>query len=410
MTRIEAFVLALTSLAFGAFAQAGPTPRYRVVEVVAPSEAGTCLPGYAVRITGGGVSDRGVVPGNLLCYGNSEFANGVILPTMSVTQAFVWNRITGATEVVPPPENLTPYLFGIDAGGSVYGWMSNQTGLNGVKWTLAGGFETVITKAPDCFVNVGLAIGGDAAGNIVGAAYRQDGVSEFPGDFTCVLRWVFRDASGNEIVGPAQIQTPARMNQSNVVVGQVNKSATKWLPLANNALVTLDQASPGFMSYALGINDGNVVVGVAGLDTSNGTCWSDAVGMVWAGDDEGRTLPSLPRMTNSEAWSIDDRGTIYGFSGLGADTCAKRSWEANRGTIWRGFRAHDVNKLLAGYPRVTITNAAHVNSRGQIVAYGFRTGDPLKDCPEVGSSPESGDPYLIPGKCRDQRLYLLTPL
>ena len=189
----------------------------------------------------------------------------------------------------------------------------------------------------------------------------------------------------------------------------VDNSAVKWLPLEGNALVTLDQASPGFMSYALGINNRNVIVGLAGIDTGDGVCWSDAVGLVWGRDNESRTLPSLPRMTNSEAWAIDDEGTIYGLSSMGRDSCNKRSREATRGTIWRHFRAYGLNELLVGPPRVTITAATHVNSKGQILAYGFRTKDPRKNCPRLVTSPDA-DPYLLPEKCRDQRLYLLTPL
>jgi hypothetical protein len=410
MTKIDVFALAVTSLAVGAFAQASPPPKYRVTEVAAPSATtDTCLPGYAISMTGGGVSDRGTVPGNILCYGNVNVGNGVVLPSRSVTQAFVWSRFAGAMEVAPPPESSTPTLFNIDSHGTVYGWMGDSTGINGMRWTPWAGFETVITRSPDCFLNISFAIAGNAAGNIAGAAYRQNG-TEFPTEWTCDFRWVFRDALGTEIVGPQQSQTPSRMNQHNVVVGQVNQSAVKWLPQQGNAVIMLDQASPGFMSYALGINNRNVVVGMAGVDAGQAGCWSDAVGMVWGRDNEGRSLPSLPRLTNSEAWSIDDEGTVYGLSSTGADSCAKRSWEANRGTIWRHFRTYDLNKLLIGPPTVTITNAAHVSSKGQILAYGFRTRDPVKDCPELGASPDDGAPILIPQKCRDQRLYLLTPL
>src|SRR4029079_6538285 len=98
MTRTHVFALVLASLAAGAFAKANPAPKYRVTEVAAPSEADTCLPGYAINISVVGVIDRCVSPGNLLCYVNSEFANGVVLPTMSVSQAFVWNRVAGAME------------------------------------------------------------------------------------------------------------------------------------------------------------------------------------------------------------------------------------------------------------------------------------------------------------------------
>ncbi len=409
MTKSHAIALVLTSFAPGAFAKDGPAPKFRVMEIPA-LEAGTCLPGYAISMAAGGISDRGVVPVNFSCYSNTEFPNGVVLPTMNVARAFVWSRSAGATEVSPTPEGSTAYLFGIDSGGTVYGWLGDQTGLTGVKWSLAGGFETVITKSPDCFLNISFATSGNAAGNIVGAAYRQDGVSEFPNEFTCTLRWVFRDAAGNEIVGPAENRTPGGMNQRNVVVGQVNNSAVKWLPLKGNALVTLDEASPGFVSHAFGINNANVVVGSAGVETGQAGCSSDAVAMVWGRNNEGRSLPSLRRMTNSEAWSIDDQGIIYGLSSMGADNCGKRSWEATRGTIWRHFRAYDLNKLLIGPPRVTITAATDVNAKGQVLAYGFRTADPLKDCPEVISSPGGADPSLIPGKCRDQRLYLLTPL
>jgi hypothetical protein len=400
-------------LALSALAQATtPATRYRVTEVTSPSESATCLPGYGISVYGGGVSDRGVVPGNLICYRNYDYGNGLFLPVQNASQPFIWNRTSGGTDV--PRLTASAYFVSINPRGTVYGYGTSPDGfgIDGLKWTRATGFETVFTKAPDCALHLAYAVAGNAAGNIAGGAFRQDGVSEFPNEWTCQFRWAFRDALGNEIVGPAADQTPSRVNQRNVVVGQVNKSATKWFPLQNNRLVTLDQASPGFTSYALGINDSNVAVGVAGVDTDSeiASCWSEAVGMVWAPGKDGRSLPSLRGMTNSEAWAIDDDGGIYGFSSMGADNCGWRSWEANRGTIWRNFRATDINKLLAGSPGVTITNVSHVNSRGQVVAHGYRTAESLKDCPEVRYPEEGGDPFVVSRPCRDQRAYLLTPL
>lgn len=407
MKRTNLISLALTSLAFSA-AHASPAPKYRATEIAVPSDS--CLPGYAISVVGGGVSDHGVVPGSLNCYAYTDFGDGASLPAWGAGYAFVWNRTGGVTEVVSPT-GFRPTLFNIDAGGTVYGWMGSPSGngIDGVKWTPSAGFETVITQSPDCFLNISFAVAGNSAGNVLGEAFRP--TSDVPDPFSCAFRWVFRDAFGNEIVGPLENQTPTRLNNHNVAVGQVNRSATKWLPLENNQLVTLDQASPGFMSRAFGINNHDVVVGVSGVDTSSvQQCYSDAVAMVWGPDNMGRTLPSLKRMTNSEAWAIDDDGTVYGLSSMGADFCAKRSWEANRGTIWRDFRAIDLNKQLVASPGITITKAEHVNSKGQILAYGYRTRDPLKDCPDIGTSPEDGSVYLIPGKCRDQRLYLLTPM
>ena len=45
----------------------------------------------------------------------------------------------------------------------------------------------------------------------------------------------------------------------------------------------------------------------------------------------------------------------------------------------------------------------------KIMAYGYRTRDPLKQCPELVTPPDGSDPYNVPGECRDQRVYLLTP-
>ena len=272
------------------------------------------------------------------------------------------------------PETFSQYLYSVDGDGNVYGWLSDAAGLNGVRWTQAGGFETVLTKAPDCFLNISLASFGNTMGNVVGAAYRQDGVAPVPGDFTCDLRWVFRGADGVEVVGPASSQIPARMNQRNVVVGQAGNSATKWFPLRNE-LVTLDQASPGFFSSANGINNRNVAVGFSGvLSQQAAVCWTDSLAIVWGRDNEGRVLPSLPGTTSAQAWSIDDDGVVYGLSSMGADSCERRSWEAGVGTIWRNGRAHDVNKLLVGRPAVTITTAAFINERGQ--DHGLRLSHP----------------------------------
>jgi uncharacterized membrane protein len=402
----------VASFAFATCAQAGPPPRYRVVEVESPLASDPrCLPGHAIRVVGGGVSDNGLVPGHADCYSNLEVAPGVVLPYRgAVSMPFAWTRAGGGYEVPTSPDTTSTYLFSVDAAGSVYGWQGAQNGLEGVRWTPAGGFETVITRAPDCFINVSLASSGNSAGSVAGLAFRQDGVAEVPTEFSCTLRWVFRDINGVEIVGPLANQVPVRMNQRNVVVGQVDGSAVKWAPLSGG-LTTLDQATPGFISSAYGINNRSIVVGLTGVVDAEfpGLCWSDAVPTLWGRDDAGRTLPTLPRTSSGEAWSINDAGDIVGFSSAGANSCAARSWEAGRATLWRNGRAHDLNNLLVGRPGVTITNAGFINARGQIMAYGYRTSDPPKSCPEIVFPQDGSTPYSVPGECRDQRVYLLTP-
>jgi len=409
MKKSHVAMLVLTGLVLSSFASANPLPKYKVVEVASPvASHPECLPGYAIRVNGGGVSDRGLIVGTGTCYRITDVGNNVFLPYPDLAQSFVWTRRTGGTEVPVPPDTFSQYLLSVDRDGNVYGWQTGATGLNGIRWTQAGGFENVITKAPDCFLAISLAVFGNTPGNVTGAAFRQDGVSE-PTDFSCVLRWVFRTADGTEVVGPASSQTPSRMNQRNVVVGQVGNSATKWYPLRNE-LVTLDQSSPGFISSAFGINDRNVAVGFSGVLTPETvTCWSDTVALLWGRDNEGRVLPSLPRTTSAQAWSIDNEGTVYGLSNQGADSCERRGWETGIGTIWRNGRAFDVNKQLAGRPGVTITTAAFSNERGQVMAYGYRTNDPPKQCPELVTPADGSDPYNVPGLCRDQRVYLLTP-
>ncbi len=404
-------LLVIASFACATLARADALPRYRVVEVVSPLASDPrCLPGHAIRTIGGGVSDAGLVPGQADCYREAEVAPGVVLPVRDVTMSFAWTRAGGGYEVPTSPDSFSTYLFSVDAAGSVYGWQGGPTGLEGVRWTSAGGFETVLTRAPDCFINVSLASSGNSAGSVTGLAFRQDGVSPVPGDFTCVLRWVFRDINGVEIVGPAASQVPTRMNQKNVIVGNVEGSATKWMPL-DGELVTLDQATPGFLSSAYGINNRNVAVGMTAVDSGGfpSQCWADPVPTVWDRNNQARSLPTLPRTTSGEAWSINDAGDIVGFSNDGGENCGQRSWESDRATLWRKSRAHDLNKLLVGRPGVTLTNAGFINARGQIMAYGYRTAAPPKSCPEIVFPPDGSAPYGVPAECRDQRVYLLTP-
>ena len=102
MKKMHIIMLASAGIALSALATANPVPKFKVTEVVTPLESDpNCLPGYAIRVTGGGVSDRGLVPGGAICYSVSDVSRQRF-PSCAGPRAVVrmdtserWNR--GAT-------------------------------------------------------------------------------------------------------------------------------------------------------------------------------------------------------------------------------------------------------------------------------------------------------------------------
>jgi probable HAF family extracellular repeat protein len=74
---------------------------------------------------------------------------------------------------------------------------------------------------------------------------------------------------------------------------------------------------------------------------------------------------------DGEALGINDAGAVVGWSTLG---------EENRAFIWEKTNETagivDLNKLLPEGSGWTLTRATAINNQGQIVGYGFQTGDP----------------------------------
>ncbi len=413
-TRTRSLVFGLAALAMAASSAAqpdGPQTRYRVFEVVSPSETDPqCLAGHGRRINIAGVSSRGLVGATASCYTQVDTGNGAMLAVPGGFRAFAWTRAAGAYDLPFSDASNSGSAFNVDSAGTIYGWETTPEGLQGVRWPRGGGIEMVLGPTPDCFFNVSMAMGGNAAGSVMGYGFRQDPQAEFPNPFSCIFAWVFRAPSGEEIVGPASNVSPTRMNGNDVVVGAVNGSATRWSPLTGE-IVTLDQSSPGFASFAVDINERDVVVGWTAVDAGL-NCYSDSVATVWNRRNEARTLPNLPRMGASEAWAIDEHGTIVGNSSSG-DNCGPaqaRGWERSRAVIWRDDRPRDLNKQIEGHPGVTLTGAAFINRRGEILSIGYRNAEPLRNCPEA-VFPEDGSPaYNVAAPCRDMRAYLLVPL
>lgn len=56
-------------------------------------------------------------------------------------------------------------------------------------------------------------------------------------------------------------------------------------------------------------------------------------------------------------------------------------------------------------------SANSINRRGQILAFGYRNGDPLVICPRYVFDPETGQSsFDITQLCRSQSIYALTPI
>ena len=116
-------------------------------------------------------------------------------------------------------------------------------------------------------------------------------------------------------------------------------------------------AIPGHL--ALGINNYGQVVGYSTLSddvTSHGFLWTMETGML--------DLPPVPSLANatSSAIDINDSGVIVGVS---------TDFSTFDATIWRNNIPTDLNELIPQDSPLHLWVACSINSRGQIIGFGF---------------------------------------
>lgn len=410
MRHIIAAAAAATILACATAQAHGPAGpgRYRIEEVMPPAVAtAPCLADFSEIVSGNEINDFGIIDGNHSCYTQVDPA------TVTLHQHFtpyVWAARFGslALQGSGGPNDLA-FAISHNDRGEVFGGEARGNGLFGVKWSLAGGFETIF-ETPQCDgININLAIAGNTR-HAIGWSALPDPDLLPPFDTLCLTtRWVIRTAAGTQILGPKR-GNPTDMNALSVAVGTQDNSAIRYV-VATGATRLLRAGDSASTAFPTDINDLGEVSGYV-TDTLGGgqTGCGPSTALRWGRDDRETRLPNLPGAVSSVASGVGYDGETVGNSGPGA-YCEPDNSRRERATLWLGGRAFDLNGFVVGAPRVTLTWATSMNRRGQILVAGFRADEPLRICPKFVFDPETGETSLdLSQRCIRQRLYLLTPL
>ncbi len=386
---------------------AGPG-RYRLEEVMPPpAAAAACLAEFGETLSGNDVNDFGIVDGTHSCFTQVDPAAVALHQEFT---PYVWALRFGglALQDSGGPNDLA-FAISLNDRGEVFGGEGRDSGLFGVKWSLAGGFETIF-ETPQCDgFNINLAIAGNAR-HAIGWSALPDTDLPPPFDTVCLTsRWVTRTAAGNLILGPKR-GNPTDMNALSVAVGTQDDDAIRYI-VATGATRLLRAGDSTSTAFPTDINDLGEVAGYV-TDISGGgqVGCGPSIALRWGRDDRETRLPHLPGAVSSVASGVGYDGETVGNSGPG-EYCDPVLSTRERATLWLGGRAFDLNRLVVGAPRVTLNWAVSVNRRGQIVAAGFRTDEALRICPKFALDPQTGLTTVdLTQRCIHQRLYLLTPL
>ena len=394
-----------------AFAHGPEAPaRYRLEEVRPPASLLTpCLPGYRVYAQGTVINDLGVAVGNFNCYSQIDPAT----VTSSFSGApFVWASWFGPLILndSDPATTTGSFATTINNRGEVFGADVGSVFV-GVKWSLAGGFETIFPNDPECDVlKLDVAVAGNGRYS-VGYGYRQSPDLPIPG--LCLApSWLTRSPSGTVVTDIINAD-PRDINVFNSAVGVKDQKSAIRFQVVTKELRVLHAGDETHQAAPTDINDLGEVSGyVATVNPAPapGECsYISARALRWDRNDRETVLPLLPGATSSRAWSVGTDGETVGESGPG-QYCDPQNSTNERATLWRDGGAFDLNEAIPPYLGVTLASANSINRRGQILAYGYRNADPLVICPVFMIDPVTQLPfYDVTQRCRYQRIYVLTP-
>lgn len=386
-----------------------PAVRYRLEEVRPPASLLTpCLPGYRVYTQGTIINDFGVAAGNFNCY--SQIDPATATSTYS-GGPIVWSSWFGTLALQDSdPTTTGSFATTINNRGEVFG---SDVGADfvGVKWSLAGGLETIFPNDAQCEV---LKLSIATAGNgryVVGLGYRPS--PDLPYPLCLTPSWITRTPSGT-IVTDLINADPRDINALNSAVGVKDQRSAIRFHVVTKELRVLHSGDDTHQVAPTDINDLGEVSGyVATVNPAPapGECsFVSARALRWDRNDRETVLPLLPGATSSRAWNVGTDGETVGESGPG-QYCDPQNSTNERATLWRDGRAFDLNNAIPSYPGVTLASANSINRSGQILAYGYRNADPLVICPVFMIDPVTQLPFFdITQRCRYQRIYVLTPV
>ncbi len=375
--------------------------RFRVNEVPFPESLREgCAPDYQIGASIQDINDFGVVNGNFTCYTEADPATSTFRPRSAPFIATTW---FGAVELPVPADAGPSQGVTINNRGEIFGFEPVANGITGARWTLFGGHERVFYD-PACDGSIQSSFANDGNGRyIVGLGLRPDPVLPPPLDTFCLRGvWLIRSPDGVESIGPPG--GAMAINAFNVAVGVSDRSAISYhVPTAQ--VRVLHAADATHSAEAVDINDKGQAVGrIFEFTPSPGpTCNAPGIAVRWERDGSENLLPHLHGAVSSHAFGIGHDGEVVGDSGPGTG-CA----DSNRATLWKDGRVFDLNSLIAGSAGITLTRALSINRRGQISAGGYDNDEPLTQCPSVEFV--NGAPVFTVVPCRNQRMYVLTPL
>lgn len=407
--RIAAATAAITVTCGVALADApNHVPRYRLEEVRPPTALVTrCLAGYGNTIQGA-VNDFGVVGGNFSCTSQLDTSTG---QNTSASGPFVWSSWFGALEL---HDDNPAFMTSINNRNEVFGADFGATGLlTGIKWSLAGGLETIFPNDPGCdVIKLDIAIAGNSR-YAVGTGFRPSPDLPIPG--LCLSQsWITRTPSGQILISLLSAR-PTDINAFNVGVGVWQENTAIRLNVVSNELRVLHSGDNLQRALATDINDGGEVSGYLSNSDPDpnpppGTCSTvSAVPLRWDRDDHETVLQNLPGAVSARAWGAGHDGTTVGDSGPG-EYCEPAGATHERAVLWRGDKPLDLNSATPSHHGVTLVSASSVNRWGQLTASGYRNSDPMVLCQVTAVDPQTGQQTTSwQPVCRHQRLYVLTP-
>lgn len=385
--------------------------RYHVTEIEAPADANDgCVPGFYHSMFARELNESVQLVGAHNCHMATGNPAEPYLPRGP--RAFRWTRQTGAVQLPAVDSTVSgPYqgrfAVAINESGLASGWesMSND-GSAATIWPLSGGAAHAFTPVTcDAWFNTPFAIsyGLNDLGTVTALDLRIDE------NGSCDFHMIAKRANGEELVGPRG--TPREINNQDVVVGNANNQAVKWLP-ATNVVIPLPLSNPADSSMARSINELNQAVGYAHHD--DGTCPGGSDAKLWMADNTDITLPALAGATMSAALDINIHGDIVGESGVPdlSLPCDFVDPFASTAVLWRGGAVYDLNTLVPATfaAEVQLISAPAINDRGQILARGVRPGEPKLPCPDFVYNVTTGESnYDSTLMCQPEYSFLLTP-
>jgi probable HAF family extracellular repeat protein len=334
-TKLVALLAVSITSVLGGVGWAGDA--YTVVELGALRQGGSTV-GRHMDSTGGRV------------VGMSGVTHG------SGMRAFVWSAPTGMRDLGTFLGGDYSEAFGVNDAGTVVGNSNLKETVRGFVWNAREGMRE-LSPLPGDFASRAFAI--NTSGQVAGFSSGKHGVH------AVVWSAKFEVRSLGTLTGGNYSEAYAINNAGEVVGMSTSSSGTRpFLWTTRDGMVDLGILPGAESCKAVRINNvGQVVGSCTAGNGSHPFLWSKEGGM--------QSIGSLGGKEYAEALGINDSGEVVGASetSLGA-----------RAFLWTKARGvQDVNSLISPAHDVLLTQALHVNNRGQILAVGSFHHDATHD-------------------------------